>query len=283
MNNILNEYFKIPENEHIKEKVMLTRITMSVIIIIACLVAMSVTAYGFFSHSTSTNNHSISAAKFSLEIKDDAGNAISGAYVCGAKENDMHSFTLKASGNANTGYCKISVVTGDVTKTYYTTQLFKDSTPEKPSEITIKIQAVSGSIIKFSAEWGTSTLFVSDPTALYGTATKTTIYHSASSRDAEILHTVLENETIEDILAKYYLSLDVFLAYNESTEIVVVAGDVVKIPPSSWKIPAENGGSNGSEDAVKIESGGEQEDSTLEDEENNGEPESDGEENTLEQ
>ena len=51
MRKLYNEFFYIPKHGKVREKVMLTRLTMTITIVIMCLAAMSITAYAYFSYN----------------------------------------------------------------------------------------------------------------------------------------------------------------------------------------------------------------------------------------
>jgi hypothetical protein len=53
---IFDELFYIPKHQKIREKTMLTRVAVSITIIVICLAAMGISAYAFFSHSIASNS-----------------------------------------------------------------------------------------------------------------------------------------------------------------------------------------------------------------------------------
>lgn len=68
MKNFYNEYFRIVEGEKIREKVMVARVILMVIIIISCLAATSITAYAYFSYDITSSANNIKAATFKTDI-----------------------------------------------------------------------------------------------------------------------------------------------------------------------------------------------------------------------
>ena len=54
MRKIYEEFFHVPKHGKIRENVILSRITLAVFIIVACLAAMSISAYAYFSHNVTS-------------------------------------------------------------------------------------------------------------------------------------------------------------------------------------------------------------------------------------
>lgn len=186
MKTLFNEFFYVPEDGKIREKVMMARITISVVFMVMCLAAMSFTAYAYFTCSVSSNLNTIQSAYYSLEITDSSKAVVTGAYTCSAVENDLHTFTLTPNGTAETGYCKIEISNGQGTKTYYyTTQIFKNTEENtgRLTELTLTIQAAKGCVITFTPQWGTSANYAVNQKELYGVVGKTTIYHSSTPEE----------------------------------------------------------------------------------------------------
>ena len=68
MRKLYREFFYIPKYGKIREKVMLTRIAMTVAIVIMCLAAMSITAYAYFSYNITSGSNTIKAASFYTDV-----------------------------------------------------------------------------------------------------------------------------------------------------------------------------------------------------------------------
>ena len=68
MKELYNEYFYVPEDGKVRDKVLLTRITVSVIAILFCIVAMSITAFAYFSHGIISSSNTIQSASYDLDI-----------------------------------------------------------------------------------------------------------------------------------------------------------------------------------------------------------------------
>lgn len=160
MKRIYFEFFHVSKHGKVSEKVMLTRIAVSISIIIACLVAMSFAAYAYFSYGLYSNNNTITAANYELSVK--AGeNQING--VTNITETTEFTISPTDETNASVGYCKIDIITTDNEKpyTFYTAPIWREADVEnnKLSERIVKIEIPEGNALKvevaFTAEWGT--------------------------------------------------------------------------------------------------------------------------------
>ena len=64
----LRSRFSLPEEGNVSEKVFLSRITLNITVIVICMIAMAVTAFAYFSVDISSQNNTIQAAHFDVEI-----------------------------------------------------------------------------------------------------------------------------------------------------------------------------------------------------------------------
>ena len=116
-------------------------------VVIVLLCAMAISAFAYFSFASTALVEDINAATYTMEVCDTAtGEVIGGTYLCPQAENDLHTFTLTASGSASTGYCTVSIGEQQCT----TVQI-----PPQQS-ITLSVQAKQGKEIVFTPSWGTS-------------------------------------------------------------------------------------------------------------------------------
>lgn len=257
---------------------------------------MGFSAYAYFSHSISSGRNMIQAANFSLEITnvtgvtegaDGSGMLLVGnTYVCEAKDDntDAYTFTLKHAGTAETGYCKIEIYQmnesgskDESTKEiFYTTQIFKPSgeNNDRPTSLTLSIQAGAGCVIEFTPQWGTSSYYSVDQKTLYGVEGRNTITYPAAgesgdeagdangtetgteneagddvqngdaateSNGGENSYTVVKDDTLQGIAERYNTTVDALVAYNEIENAdEIILGQVLQIPPSDWVIPSES-------------------------------------------
>ncbi len=187
MKELYNEFFYIPKHGKVKEKVMLVRTAITVIIMIVCLAVMSITAYAYFSYNVTSGSNIIKAANFEANAaiyrtdsnhktltvtspgRIQTANLTAGTYAVEL---------TKGESSAQTGFCIITIDGAD----YYTSQIGVDA--EKGlSEASIKftLKVSSDTKLEIRSHWGTS--------AYYG-------YADASSNSLYI-----ENEDIIDLTA----------------------------------------------------------------------------------
>lgn len=69
MKKIYEEFLKIPKNEKIREKVMMTRISLSIATMVLCLGAMGITAYAYFSCNITSAVTTIQSARYTLDVE----------------------------------------------------------------------------------------------------------------------------------------------------------------------------------------------------------------------
>ena len=137
-------------NQHNKKNSLLGRLTYRTFLAIMLMFTISISAFAAISHMLSANVKDVTAATYALHVTDTAtGNTVDTTYICPTADNNTHSFTLKADGNASTGY---GVITIDGNQ-YITTQI------DKGESITVYVQADENTHIEFVSSWGKSTLY----------------------------------------------------------------------------------------------------------------------------
>lgn len=109
------------------------------------LCALTITAFAYFTAAVSGFVSHVHAATYHLAVSDADGSAVADPYVCPAAQDNIHTFTLTASGSASGGYCTITV--GD---RQYTTARIPTG-----GEMTIHVEAEADTQIVFTASWGT--------------------------------------------------------------------------------------------------------------------------------
>ena len=163
MRKLYNEFFYIPKHGKVREKVMLTRIAMTVTIVIMCLAAMSITAYAYFSHNVTSGSNIIKAANFEANVSiTDSNNDPVTVTKDGKVQTanlDAGKYTIeltKGNSTADTGFCVISI--GD--KTYYTDQIGVDVKKDL-TDATVKFDLWLSSPTKLEvlSHWGTSVYY----------------------------------------------------------------------------------------------------------------------------
>lgn len=126
------------------------RKSICLILILALLCAVTGAAFAAANGSDSGNGSQKGC------IVDAAGNTIKNKYVCPETKDNVHEFTLTASGKNKGGYVVIKIED----KKYYTEQIAQNESMK------LFIQAEEGTEIKFSFNWGKSLANKSDE--LYG-------------------------------------------------------------------------------------------------------------------
>ena len=171
MRKLYNEFFYIPKHGKVREKVMLTRIAMTVTIVIMCLAAMSITAYAYFSYNITSGSNIIKSASFytdvTVQITAEDGTAVD-TITTNTSDHKSHSAELSANktytitvkhndrSTAQTGFV---IVTAKGCETrYHTQQLGRDGNGNTYT-ITFKLTPGANTIVTFRSHWGTSTYY----------------------------------------------------------------------------------------------------------------------------
>lgn len=287
-----------------REKELLLRMAGTIATIVICLVAMGYSAFAYFSHSVSSGMNVIQSAHFDVVVtlvgvKDaegDAGEA-TGAEAelidegapdsnemvlegnrLSAGEAKVYIFKIEASGDAQTGYCKIVIgKTGAGQQVYYTTQLYQQPDEGQISSLIIEIDMTkaSGYTIEFVPRWGTSSYYVGDQVELLGENDKFVISfepatstneemagsgeisptEGESAADEEVVYTIVFGDTLYSIAQRYGLNWHELAEYNQiPDETKIVPGQVLKIPPSKGEAEPEETMENATEPAGEVQS-----------------------------
>ena len=171
MRKLYNEFFYIPKHGKVREKVMLTRIAMTVTIVIMCLAAMSITAYAYFSYNITSGSNIIKSASFytdvTVQITAEDGTA-GDTITTNTSDHKSHSAELSANktytitvkhndrSTAQTGFV---IVTAEGCETrYHTQQLGRDGNGNTYT-ITFKLTPGANTVVTFRSHWGTSTYY----------------------------------------------------------------------------------------------------------------------------
>lgn len=175
MRKLFNEFFYIPKYGKVREKVMLTRLTMTITIVIVCLAAMSITAYAYFSYNVTSGFNTIKSANFetsvSIQITDSDGKAVDTPKpittnyklykIADLKVGEWYTVTITPTerSTAKTGF--IIVTATGCNEIYHTQQLGIDEnvpggiTPE----IKFQLMITDTTDVVLEAHWGTSSYY----------------------------------------------------------------------------------------------------------------------------
>ena len=164
MRKLYNEFLHVSKDEKITDKVIVTRMTLTVILIIACLFAMGISAYAYFGHGVASSSV-IQSGNFEtlLSIKNlDTDQSVDTSDVnsvtkSATLEAGKYLVTIEKLGSASTGFCVISAENGGNVQ-YYTQQLGKDVSAQdgKTYSITFTIEVTETTTVRFTSTWGTS-------------------------------------------------------------------------------------------------------------------------------
>ena len=166
MRKLYKEYFYIPKNGKIRDKVFFTRITVIVVSMIACLMAMSISAYAYFSVNVYSKTSTVKSAYYNLNVTPvEEIEVTDGVFMLDNSEGTEaknFSFNLEKSpdSTASVGYCEILVKTNtDEAQSFYTKPIgtFKEleqtSTLNKRT-VSIEIPAGKTANVSFTSQWG---------------------------------------------------------------------------------------------------------------------------------
>jgi hypothetical protein len=165
---LYEEFFYIPKHGKIREKVMLTRIAVTVIIMIICIASMSITAYAYFSYNTTSAKSKIQTASFetnvNIQITDENGAAVENitsdykSHMVTLKANTKYYITLKLTekSTATTGF--VIVAAEGCNEKYHSQQLEKNGSVNVDT-LTFYLIVGEDTTVTFLAHWGTSSYY----------------------------------------------------------------------------------------------------------------------------
>ncbi len=255
MRKLYNEFFYIPKHGKIREKVMLTRVAMTIIVMVMCLAAMSIAAYAFFSHNVTSGSNTIKAANFEAQITVTSTDQNGETFEVkpSSTEGKKNVFTFANAGTytvkfekgnnstAQTGFCIIYL--GD--KTYHTQQIGVDisSNNELRESVSFALKInEANTVVAIESHWGTSSYYNFKIDEYYivnrdppmeieignpvngafnsdeendNTADDADDKNETDTTPTEIMHTVTSGETLSAISIKYGVSVMQIAAYNE--------------------------------------------------------------------
>ena len=168
MRKLFNELLSTKKEEKVCEKALITRLAMTVIIVVACLAAMSFTAYAYFASNITSSYNFIKTASFetsvSIHITDENGEAVqvitsnNKSHTAQLKANTKYLVTLQHTkrSTAKTGF--VIVTATDCTTQYHTQQLGKDGNGNTET-ISFWLAPNANTTVTFLSHWGTSSMY----------------------------------------------------------------------------------------------------------------------------
>lgn len=164
MRKLYEKFFYIPKHGKMRDNVMLVRSAFTLAIMVVCLIAMSVTAYAYFSANVTSGANMIKAANFDVNISVTDSNTkanvdipatVSGREtVLDFKTPGTYTVTLAKAGSADTGFC---IITANGIE-YITQQIGVDvSAPNQyRGSVVFELQVIGSGTLKIVSHWGTS-------------------------------------------------------------------------------------------------------------------------------
>lgn len=174
MKKFISQYIKIPKFGNLHEKVLFTRVAMSLIAVVVCLAALSYSACAYFTATVSSNSNKIVAANFNLDYSvkyansgvrsvDSASEILPNADGTYTLAKGVYTLNIKkpTSVEVSTGFCKIEIIdlaTSEV-KVFYSQQIGvvspdKSVAPVNERDILLDIK-VDNACVKLTSSWGT--------------------------------------------------------------------------------------------------------------------------------
>ena len=164
MRRIYVEYFQVPKNGKVRDKVLNTRLTVGIIGILLCLAVMSLTAFAYFSHTVSSQTGDLTSARFDVKVtasaEEDPSPQISsdgaGGYRIYLKKDAVYTVSLVQKGTATTGFCRVTA--DGAPQEFHTAQLGTVEGREI-SEISFRITLSEPAYLTVTPCWGTSSCY----------------------------------------------------------------------------------------------------------------------------
>lgn len=157
MKAIWKEFFYVPKYGKIREKVILTRGVMTIVVVLMCLAAMGFSAYAYFSDGVSSQITTIQTAKFDLNVTvADSGatrEPIEGEEKTYSLPAGTYTVTLTRTDDstATTGFCEVEIIIGEDKTTLYTAQINAENSP-----LTFTLVISNEVTVKFAPKWGSA-------------------------------------------------------------------------------------------------------------------------------
>lgn len=172
MKKLYNEFFRVPKDGKIGEKVMLARIATSIAVVVTCLIAMSFTAYAYFAYNVTSESHVITAAHFETKIAViSEENGVKTDHNAASTNYQKQSVVLEPGkpytvevepGRDNPAKTGFLVITADGCKeTYHTQQIGTDTgvSGGRTERISFTLSVTQQTTVHFLAHWGTSSQY----------------------------------------------------------------------------------------------------------------------------
>lgn len=244
--------FYIPKNQKISDKSFSQLILASVLGILLCTVCLGGLTWAWFSDSVTSNTETLRSATYEIqaEVKKESDGSVvaineDNTYTLDAGETYI--VKLTATGNASTGYCKVTLNDKD----YYTTQIV----PKNNLQFNISGLTVNATLSIIS-NWMTYSGYSAEATNLIGktiteiteegpvtaaSANALSVASTGLESSSEIVYVVKQGDTLYKIAGEYETTVPKLVAYNSIADANrIQIGDIIKIPPAGYEIPSAN-------------------------------------------
>lgn len=244
--------FYIPKNQKISDKSFSQLILASVLGILLCTVCLGGLTWAWFSDSVTSNTETLQSATYDIqaEVKKESDGSVvaineDNTYTLDAGETYI--VKLTATGNASTGYCKVTLNDKD----YYTTQIV----PKNNLQFNISGLTVNATLSIIS-NWMTYSGYSAEATNLIGktiteiteegpvtaaSANALSVASTGLESSSEIVYVVKQGDTLYKIAGEYETTVPKLVAYNSIADANrIQIGDIIKIPPAGYEIPSAN-------------------------------------------
>jgi len=258
------------KNSIISEKTVTSRLITTSIVIAFCLLAISFSAFAYFTSEVSSVSNVIESAAYRLDVTVTRSGETTpktenaeGKYVLSEGIYNVTLVRQDIDGQALTGFGIVETVLPNGNNvTFHTVQLGKDGDIQRSNlTFVLDLTGVTESVeFEISSHWGTSFYYgydVSDTNPLYIDGSEpillSSLFNTLAVGESEqggqqsvdegsslsgIKHTVAEGEYLALIAEKYHTTVDRVAIYNGITDWnLIYPGQVIVIPPDDWVIP----------------------------------------------
>lgn len=160
------EFFHIPKEGKIKEKVLMAHVTLTAVLIIVYLLAISGAAYAFHTSTVTVPDNIIMGAHFDTQIKiaGPDGELIEveeqsdGAMLALLETPGEYEVKLEPGGTAETGFCIIQLDGEEYTSAQLGVSM--EAPGEYREDLVFRVQVYEAAPMAFLSNWGTSSGYV---------------------------------------------------------------------------------------------------------------------------
>ena len=270
---IYREYFYIPKNGKIGDKVMAAWAVLTALFMVGCLAVMSLSAYAYFTCTVSSGTNVLRSADFDITVS--VTNTASNNDVTANTDetytlpSGRYTVSLIRSGSARTGFGVVTVKVGDAVYTFHTQQLGL-SGENGESEFSFTLDLESEAMVTVVPYWGTSRYYgytdgqiesgyLCDGNSVIVIPAPASVGQEAEeespsaeevpendgeaeepAQTEESVYVVKSGDTLWKIGLEYGVSHTILAAYNNIPDSrKIQPGQQIRIPPSGWQPPVE--------------------------------------------